>query len=511
MTDENKDTTDVAPEGQEDEAESAVPVEPADAAEPVNEPEEEVGEEVGEKGEEGEEGEEEELVFVEDPAFEVDYKGDCAYEIKVTVPPANEQKQAEDMFEELKHEAEVPGFRRGRAPLRLIQRKFAKAVKKDVTTKLVTAAVRKLVKDKHLRPIGAPEVDGLDEADDRKEGDALTFTLKFEVAPKVELGMHRGIEIEKPVLKTTDENVDEVLETMRARHALYETVEGGEVDEHDQVIIDFRGTVEGKDFPGGYAEAYPYIMGTKRFFPEFEEVLLGSSPGDVRTCDVSFAEDYSAETLRGKSAHFEITVKEIKRQNLPELDAKFATQLGYENLEDMREKISAALRAEADRECTGIAESRALEKIVAESTFELPASMVDQAAEDYYEAEIKRLRSMRVPNAEIEQRDEEIRARVRQSALNSIKTLTALYQVAEAEGIEVTDEDFERETAAISARTGATMDAVAKYLEEEDQRSTLENRILRAKTLECILSNAVVTEKEVTREELAAMTEEEGL
>ncbi|MCP4639308.1 MAG: trigger factor [bacterium] len=236
--------------------------------------------------------EEDEFSFVEDPSYDVEYKGDCAYEVNVSIPPANTAEQANKMFDELKSEAEVPGFRPGRAPRKLIERKFAKVVRGEVETKLVTAAFHKLVKDEDLKPISMPDIDGVEEAKDRKDDEPLAFALKFEVSPRVELGTYRGIDVEKPILKVGKEDVKSAIEEMRGRYSTFEALSAkGKAKDGDQLIIDFKGTVDGDEFPGGTAQAYPYILGTKRFFPEFEEALKGVSAGKEVTCTVTLPED----------------------------------------------------------------------------------------------------------------------------------------------------------------------------------------------------------------------------
>lgn len=449
-----------------------------------------------------EEDADEEVVLVEDPAFEIDYKGDCAYEVKVTVPPANEQKQTEKMFDELKEEAEVPGFRRGRAPRKLIERKFAKIVRTEVQTKLVNAAFKKLAKDNDLKPYAPPEVEGLEESAKHVDEGPLTFTLKFEVLPRVELGEHKGVEVERPVLTVGDEEIDEAVEGVRSRYAVYETLKEGVAAEGDQVIMDFKGTVDGREFEGGSAENYPYILGTKRFFPEFEQTLLGCSPGDALSCNVTLPEDSPNEALRGKTAEFAIAVKEVKRRVVPELTDEFAKQAGYDNCEAMREKIAERLRSSVAAESNGIAGAHALRAIIDKSKIEIPKSLVDAVADDLHENEVRRLLAARVPVSEIQERADELRKRAQDLAVVQIQRMLVLNEICEAEGIEATEEDFEREAEELSQRTGVAADMVAKYLEREEQRGRSETRIIHDKALAAVLEHANITDVEASQEEL---------
>ena len=451
----------------------------------------------------------EEPVFIEDPSFEVDYKGECAYEVKVTIPAANRGKQSSDMFDELKHEAEVPGFRRGRAPRKLVERKFGKYVHAEVETKLVAAAFEKLIKDNNLRPIGTPDIDGLDKNAEKNDDEPVVCTFKFEVAPKVVLGNYRGISVERPVVKIDDSDVDEAIENTRMRFATFEDIDDAAAD-GDQVIIDFKGLVDGNEFPGGSATGYPYILGTKRFFPEFEEVLNGASPGAQLSCTVSLPDDAPNEDIRGKKAEFTIAVKGVKRRQAPELDDEFAKKNGFESVEDMRQKVRDRLSEGSADQSNQIAESRALDAVIEASTYEIPKTLIDGVAKDNYDEQVRRLLQMRLPLAQIENREDELRAHAEEAAIAEIKRIVTLNEIGEAEDVEVTEDDFDQEVSSSAARTGIDIDAVGGYFAEENRRTSTESRLFRTKALRIIMDNATVTDKELSREELDKESQASG-
>ncbi len=448
------------------------------------------------------EDDEDDFKFVEEPDFTIDHKGDCLYEVKVSIPPANERKLAADTFNELQHEAELPGFRRGRVPRKLVERKFAKAVRKDVEGKLVKAAVVKLIKEKNLKPTGVPEVDDYEKNDQRQADDPIAFTLKFEVGPRVDLCKYRGVSVERPLYVLQDKDTDDAIKSLQARYSVFDTVEGAQAADGDQVIISFKGLIDGAEFSGGAAENYPYILGSKRFFPEFEEVLIGAKSGDARTCQVTFPDSYPAEHLRGRTAQFEISINELKRLEVPELTDDFAKQAGFDTVVALRESISAQLRERSMAESNEIAESRALKSIIDESGFELPKSLIEHMSLQFYEDSVKNLRTRHVPAAKIDERDEALRAEAREEALNAIKSWTVLNEIAEAEGIEVTDDDFMLEAANLSKRSGVSMEAVAKYMGDEEHRNTYERRLLHTKVMAAIMQHADIADKEVSQEEL---------
>jgi len=448
---------------------------------------------------------EEEFQFVEDPAFEIDYKGDCAYEVGVTVPVANETKQSEELFDELKSHAEVPGFRKGRAPKLILERRFGKAIRSDVEGRLVSAAFRKLIADEKLRPLKIPDVDGLEDDDaERGADEPLKFTLKFEVMPRVELGSYRGVAVERPVVTVDKSDIDEALEESRMRNAVFETLEKGKSKDGDQVVIDFRGTIDDdQEFQGGTASDYPYILGSQHFFPEFEEVLAGCKAGAELSCEVTLPDTTPNEDLRGKKATFAITVKELKRRKPPKLDNEFAKQAGFDDLKALRASVKEQLQSNSSGASQQVAEARALQAVIDASTFEIPQTMLTEIAEDQYQNEVRRLMSQRVPLNQIEGREDELREQAKTGALREMQELTVLNQIGDAEKVEVTEADFEAEIASVAERAGTPAEAVTQYIqEEESRRNSYEDRIFRAKSLAVIMDNAEVTDKEVARDEV---------
>jgi len=449
---------------------------------------------------------EEAFTFVEEPTFDIDYKGDCAYEVKVNVAAVNRKEKAAEMLLELKQEAQLPGFRRGKAPVRLLENKFSKHVQKEVAGKLVGEAFEKLVKDEDLKPIGQPDIDGLPEEDEEiNPEEALEFTLKFEVSPRVELGKYRGIDVERPVVKIDDTDIEEAIKSTLERHATHETVDE-KSEEGDQVVIDFKGTVDGEEFDGGAAENYPYVLGSGRFMPEFEEALAGVKAGDEFNCDVHFPDDYFSDDLKDKDAVFAITVHEIKRQQLPELNDEFAKEAGFEDEADLRAKLEGQLKDASASQSKNIVESRALEAIIEDSKFEMSQTMIDAVSRDIKQQELQQMSQQGLTPEQMQARMEEMNEMSDENAIRNIKTMVTLNEIGEAEGVEVTEEDFEKEAEIMAKSMGmeTQVEMVAQYMAQGDQRNTYADRIYRSKAMAVIIENATVTDKELTREELEA-------
>ncbi len=444
----------------------------------------------------------EESTFVEPPSYQIDYKGDCAYEVHVEVPAANKAKQRSELIDELQGEAEIPGFRRGRAPRKLLESKFGKALSGEVAGKLVEASFEKLVKDEKLRPIAQPEIEGLEEDKAPAESEPLAFTLKFEVAPRVELGNYRGLEVERPVVTVDEQDAENAIEEQRSHRATFETVEGEAAQEGDQVVIDFEGAVDGEPFDGGSASSYPYILGTQRFFPEFETALAGMKTGESKTFDVALPDNLPNEAIKGKTAQFTVTVQELKRRVPPPLDDAFAKESGFESLADMRANVAERLREGSASQSDRIANERLLQQIVENSIFEFAKTTVSEAVESEVQTMLRQaVQSGMTPQALQEQMDD-LRQRAEERALNSLKHMVVLSEIAEVEGIEVTEKDFEREASTMAGQFGVDAATVMGYLASEEQRSSTYVRLLNGKAMDAVREHAKITDKEVPHDEL---------
>lgn len=443
---------------------------------------------------------EEEFKFEQDPIFEVEYKGECVYTAKISIPAVNSKVETEKYLEKLKEEATIPGFRKGKAPMWFLKNKFGKTAKKDTREKLLSEAWKKLIEDNKFKLFGTPQFEGIENLEDIPDDQDINFTVTFEVAPKCELGKYRNLELEKVIFEPDENLINDRLEVLRSRYSIYESVPNAEAQENDQVIIDFNGTIDGQTFQGGTATNYPYILGSNRFFGKFDETLKGSKPGDIKTCEVEFPEDYTNKSLAGKKAIFEIKVKDIKRKQMPELNDDFAKQLGAETIEELKQKIKEELKKSIIEEANKKLEQDAITKIIEDSTFEIPKSFIEEVTKGYIEDEINRLRQMRVPNSEIEKQREQLEQDAKEKALRMIKWFTVVQEIAEAEGIEVTDEDYEREAQTIQMGTGIDLDTIRNYIQNQGKGDVTDS-IVRKKVLQLIIDNANITEKIVSREE----------
>lgn len=439
---------------------------------------------------------EEEYEFAEAPVFDVNVGEACDYTVKTSVAAINVVREMESQLDEMRRTVELPGFRRGKAPVKLLQNKFGRVLKEDACRKMLEEAFKKLVKERDLRPVISPKVSDFDAVVEAwREDQPLEFTMTFETAPEVDLCAYRGIEVERPTVTIDAKDIDEVLENQRQRFVTYEVVEDAAgVD--DQVLIDFEGTIDGEPFEGNRAENYPYLMGASRLLKPFEAALMGRRVGETVEADVTFPDDWRNKDVAGRTARFRVTIREIKRRVVPEVNDELAQKAGFESLEAWRKSTEESMRQRVVEQSDTFARSNALQKIIEQSTFRIPQSMIDHLSRSNFEELLQQRRGETLSEDE----RQALREEARQQAIDEIKRLTAVQEIADVEGIEVTDEDLDSEMQNLANHAGVDIQIARDWLGMRENRSRTEWDLLVKKVLDTVMAHAKVVDKELPRE-----------
>lgn len=242
--------------------------------------------------------------------------------LTISVPAEQIEKAVSDSLKNEAKRARIPGFRPGKVPVSVINKRYGKAIRQEITGEVMQRNFIEAIIAEKLNPAGAPTfVPGETDAEN------FQFVATFEIYPEVELKGLDAIEVEQPTAEVTDADVDAMIETLRKQHATFEAVER-EAAEGDKAKIDFVGSIDGEEFEGGKAEDFELQLGSGRMIPGFESGVEGHKAGEAFDIDVTFPEDYHAENLKGKVAKFAITLKEVQAANLPEVNDEFAKLFG---------------------------------------------------------------------------------------------------------------------------------------------------------------------------------------
>ena len=391
--------------------------------------------------------------------------------LTVQVPFELVDKAMNLVYNRQKGKIAIPGFRKGKAPRRMIERVYGKGIfLEDAINDLLPEEYDKAVEESGLEVVSRPKIDFVQTEPDQD----LIFTAQVATKPEVTLGQYTGIEVPKTVVEVTDEEIDAEIRKEQEKNARTVTVEGREAENGDIVTIDYAGTIDGVAFEGGTGENHPLTLGSGSFIPGFEEQLVGVIAGDQVDVKVTFPQNYHEASIAGKDAVFACNVRKVETKELPELDDDFAQDVSEaETFEEYRQSVKDEIQKRKEDEAHAAKENAAIAGAVKNAELDIPDAMIDFQVENMLDDFSSRMSMQGLTVEQYAQYTGQsvsaIQEQMRPNAIERIRTRLVLEKVAQAEGLTATDEEVDAEIEKMAA---------AYRMELEDARKSFNDRQL---------------------------------
>ncbi len=430
--------------------------------------------------------------------------GPAAKKITIEIDRARIDAKFDEIFGDLRHSAQVPGFRVGHAPRRLLEKRFGKEAAEDVRNQLVADALGKVDEDSDLRIIGEPDIK-LDEIELPDEGN-LVFSVQVEVAPEFDLPDYKGIPVTEPSVEVTDERVAETTRNiLSARGTLKPTDEPAAAD--DQVVADVTLTGEGIDETDENVE-YQVAPAAFRGVPleDLGEKLTGAKAGSTVTLTATVPEGHENEDWRGKEVTVTFDVKDVKRLEVPELTDELAREFGMDSAEQFGEFVTERLAAQLESERQQSMRRQVSQYLLDHATFDLPEGLAARQTARVLQRRYVDLLYRGVPREQIDQNLELLEARAGEEAAGELKLAFILDRIAQAEDVSVDDAEVNARIAEMAVRQGRRPERLRSEMTNEGSLGELETRIREQKAIDKLLEMAEITHETQAAEKKAETT-----
>ena len=425
----------------------------------------------------------------------------CLATLKVEVEPERVSEVQEKVTKEFGQFARIPGYRPGKAPRGVIEKKFKKQIREELEKKLLGDSTRQAIAEKKLRVLQLANIEDVQFGDDNR----LSFTATVITQPEFQLPHYKGLSVQVRKVEVTDEEVNESIETLRDQAADFKDItedRGAEME--DYIVVDYKGTIDGKPvhelFPkAGHPlsgnEDFWIKMTEEAFFPGFCQALVGAKPGESRSFDIEVPGDFPVEGMPGQKIHYEVTVKSIKSKVLPELDDAFADSVVKgKDLTGLREIARDELIQQKRSDAESEKRNQLMRQLLAGVECELPSNMLRNETQRILSDIVRENEARGITPDILKESEKEIVGAAAQNARERLKGTFVLLRVAEQEGIKATKEELLGRVASLAQKYELTFEKMLKELEKRSALDQIQEEIVTGKTIEFLVQNANLIE-----------------
>lgn len=407
--------------------------------------------------------------------------------LTITVPAESVNGEVKDRLRQIGKTQRINGFRPGKVPPSVLQKRYGKSVRQEVTGEIMQRNFYEAIVSEKLNPAGRPDFVEKD-----AEGEEITFEATFEVYPEVELTSFDAISIERPEVEVTDADVEEMFVTLQNQHKTWKENKR-KTKKGDKLTINFNGRVDGEEFEGGKAENFELELGSERMIPGFEKDIIGMKVDEEKTITVTFPEDYHAENLKGKEAEFDIKVLKTEGPTVPKVDDEFATLFGVEDggLETLRTEVTNNMTRELNQAVKAKVKEQVIDGLIQANELDVPQGLVTQEIDVVRQQAIQRFGGQidpkQMPNLPDEMFEEQAKRRVKVGLL--------LGEVIKANEIKVDDTKVDEMIATAASAYEQPEEVVSYYKTNKEMLQQMQNLALEDQAVEFVLEKAKVTNK----------------
>jgi trigger factor len=405
-------------------------------------------------------------------------------DIEIQIPQEEVARETEALIQKYQKLARIPGFRRGHVPASVVRQRFKQEIQNDVIDALVPKFFRKETERLGLVPVSQPRVTDLHVHD----GEGLHFKASFEVMPEIKVEGYKELRAEHPEIAVAEQEVEDQLKALQEQKATFSPVEGRAIADGDYAQVSLNGTPKEQDEAAKPVHMDDVLVeiGGKNTMQEFTDNLRGTNPGDERTFDVHYPDDFSDERLRGKAFSYKVKVNAIKQKSLPELNDDFVKELGeFKTLEEVRTRIREGMEHDRRHEAERNAKDKLLGELIQRNDFEVPEALVEHQVDLRLDRGLRALAAQGMREEDMKKMDfGRLRAGQREQAVQEVKASLLLEKVADSENIQVGDDEINAEIESLAKQTNQAPDAIRARLTRDGALDRIRSRIRNEKALD---------------------------
>jgi trigger factor len=400
--------------------------------------------------------------------------------LKIEIPSDTIEGEIQSGLKGVQKKAKIPGFRPGKAPISIIEKRFGKDVEGDVMERLVPEYYSNALKEANIKPVGRPEIE---EKLEIKRNAPLEMTLTVEIRPEVKDLKYEGVKVKGIPVEVKGEEVEDALKDIQQKRTMYEPTEDA-AGHGDMVVMDYQASEEGKEY--NEFKDHTYKVGHGVMPEAFSKEIEGMKKGDEKEFSISFPEDFPTPDVAGKEVSFKVSLKEIKKPVLPEVDDEFAKDLGFDDLAALKSHVEDQIKKSKEASAKKMQKAEVVSKILADHPFDTPESMVA--------VELQRLVAQARQSGRNDDTDESLREEFKSAAENHVKATILLDIIGEKENVEVTEEEAKQRVDAMAAQIGMTPENIMKYyIAKDGSMDGLRNEVFEEKVLDVLLERAEIS------------------